>query len=180
MFNNIFKIIFLILTWGLASLFAAFILWPRAFMNISINIDGTSVFACWKFTPWCQEVSDTSSYKFDLNWSPDGKHASFYDNLGESNSRFSFLKIVNPLTLSVKTVFIGPEGTGYSKWLDSNTLRTYERGGTGVTAYCDININYHEPFVLDDRYGDNNCKFIQLWLDDLNWSKVYSDESKKE
>jgi len=175
MFKNVFKIISLILIWGPASLVAAFILWPHAFMDISIHNDETSVFACWKFIPLCQEVSDTTSYKFDLNWSPDGKHVSFYDNLEENSGRFSFLKIINPLTLSVKTVFIGPEGTGYSKWLDNNTIRSYEKGGTGVTAYCDINISFREQFVLEDRYGDNNCKLIQLWLDDLNWSKVYSD-----
>lgn len=177
MSKKIFKIIILVLTWGLASLFAAFILWPRVFMDISIYTDDTSVFACWKFIPWCQEISGTPSYKFDLNWSPDGKHVSFYDDLKESDGRFSFLKIVNPLTLSVKTIFIGPEGTGYSQWLDNNTVRTYGRGGTGVTSYCDININYREPFVLKDRYGDSNCKSIQLWLNDLNWSKVYSGEN---
>lgn len=177
MSKNIFKIIFLILTWGLASLLAAFILWPRAFIDISIHTDNTSVFACWEFIPRCQEVSGTSSYKFDLNWSPDGKHVSFYDDLKESDNQVSFLKIVNPLTLSVKTIFIGPEGTGYSKWLDNNTIRTYGRGGTGVTSYCDININYHEPFVLEDRYGDSNCKFIQLWLDDLNWHDFHLGEN---
>ncbi|MFA5000356.1 MAG: hypothetical protein WC545_03280 [Patescibacteria group bacterium] len=176
MFKNIIKIIFIGLTWSIASLFAVFILWPRAFIDISI-IDDTAVFVCWKFIPRCQEVSGTSSYKFDLNWSPDGKYLSFYDDLKESDNRFSFLKIVNPLTRSVKIVFIGPEGTGYSQWLDNDTIRTYGRGGTGVTSYCDININYQEPFVLEDRYGDSNCKFIQLWLDDLNWSRAYSGEN---
>ncbi|MFA5023687.1 MAG: hypothetical protein WC523_01890 [Patescibacteria group bacterium] len=171
MFKRILKIISLVFILGVASLMAAFILWPRFFLDISIYLDDTSIFACWPIVPYCQEISGTDTYKFGLNWSPDGRHLSFYDEIKESNDRRTFLKIVNPLTLRTKTIFIGPWGTGYSKWLDNKTIRAYVRGGTGVKGYCDININRSRPFVLydDDRDNElNPCGFIQIWLDDLN------------
>ncbi len=97
------------------------------------------------------QVTHTNRHKSHLFWSPNKKHLAFYERVTELTQkpldREWALKIINPRTFKIKTIFIGDYKTEEYQWLDNQTIRVYRSAGTGVRIYRDININISEPFV---------------------------------
>lgn len=122
---------------------------PFESLYIYIGDDNSSVWV--EGNPFCfrREISGTESYKFGLEWSPNKNHAAFYDNIKETSdlSREWALKIFNPRTFSVRTIFIGDYHTSHYRWLDDNIIRVYVSAGSGVRIYRNININIKKPFI---------------------------------
>ncbi|MFH1838208.1 MAG: hypothetical protein ABH808_01780 [Candidatus Kuenenbacteria bacterium] len=103
------------------------------------------------FGPFFQ-ITHTNRHKSnDLKWSLNKKYLAFYENIRELAekpfSREWALKIINPKTFKIKTIFIGDYKTGEYQWLDDQKIRVYCNAGTGVRIYRDININISEPFI---------------------------------
>jgi|GEM_PF-6885378 len=137
---------------GTSALILTFVFSPASFVDIYRGSDETSIWAKIKFLPFKKEISETDSYKFeDLKWSPDEKYLAFYDFTREEyNKKEWSLKIINPLTLAVKTIFIGDYKTGEYKWINNSIVRVYEGAGSGVRIYRDIDIGIDQPFIASD------------------------------
>lgn len=101
------------------------------------------------------QITHTDHHKSDLSLSPNKKHLAFFENVMEpaqkSFDREWALKIINPRTLKIKTIFIGDSNTSKYQWIDDQTIRVYLSAGTGVRIYRDININISEPFVAAEH-----------------------------
>ena len=150
----------------LAVFIISFYLNPSEFLYVYLGDDGLSVWAEGNPLPFRKEISGTRSPKFsDIKWSPNNNYVAFYDNVRETPdmNRDWFLKIFNPRTFSVRTIFIGPWVTGEYKWLDDNTIRAYAGACSGCRLYCDINIYRREPFVFTEDKDPENCGAQAWW-----------------
>lgn len=130
-----------------------FFLSPSSVIDVYRGEDEESIWLKIKFFPLKKEISGTSSYKPpDIQWSPDKNHLAFYDFIREEifNKEW-FLKIINPRTLGVKTIFIGDYKTSEYRWIDNKTIRVYVSAGSGVRIYRDIDINIREPFIAAEH-----------------------------
>jgi hypothetical protein len=139
---------------------------PYKFLYVYLGDDGSSVWAEGNPFSFRKEISGTRSPKSsDIKWSPDNNYVAFYDNVREASdmSREWFLKIFNPRTFSVRTIFIGPWVTGNYKWLDDNTVRAYAGACSGCKPYCDINIHRREPFVFGKDEDSEYCNVQTSW-----------------
>jgi len=147
MWKKIIKIIIVLLCLIIAILMAIFIisfyLNPSGSMYVYLGNDESSVWAEGNPISFRKKISGTNSYKTNLKWSPNGNFVAFYDNIREAPDmdREWFLKIFNPRTFSIKTVFIGPWVTGDYRWLDDSTIRAYAGACSGCRSYCDIDIH---------------------------------------
>ncbi len=96
------------------------------------------------------------NFKSDnLNWSPNKKNIAFYERILEPAKnpydREWALKIINPRTFKIKTIFIGDNKIGGYQWLDDYTIRAYINPCAQVRAYRDISINISKPFVVAEH-----------------------------
>ncbi len=169
MFKKIIKIIIvllgsiiaIIITWFIIS----FYLNPSDSLYVYLGDDDSSVWVEGNPFSFRKEISGTKSPKFsDIEWSPNNNYVAFYDNVKEAPnmSREWFLKIFNPRTFSVRTIFIGPWAIGNYKWLDDNTIRAYAGACSGCRPYCDINISRREPFIFGKDEDPKHCG-VQAW-----------------
>ncbi len=163
------KMLFILLSSVIAIILIVFIisfyLNPRESSYIYIGEDGLSVWIESNPFSFRKEISGTKSYKSsDIKWSPNNNYVAFYDNVRETPdmNREWFLKIFNPRTFRVRTVFIGPWVTGNFKWLDENTIRAYAGACSGCRGYCDINIHKGKPFIFSEDSDIKNCG-VQAW-----------------
>lgn len=136
------KIFFILLGSFLTIILTVFIvsfyLNPHEFLYVYLGDDGKSVWAEANPFSFRKEISGTKSYKSsNIKWSPNNNYVSFYDNARETPdmSREWFLKIFNPRTFRIKTVFIGPWVTGGYEWLDGNTIRAYAGACSGCRPF---------------------------------------------
>jgi len=130
-----------------------FFMFPLSVIDIYRGEDEESIWVKTKFFPLKKEISGTSSYKPpNLQWSPDKNHLAFYDFIREEifNKEW-FLKIINPRTLGIKTIFIGDYKTSEYLWIDNKTIRVYVSAGSGVRIYRDIDIDIQEPFIAAEH-----------------------------
>jgi len=169
MSKKIIKLVVILLCSIVAIILAVFIisfyLNPSESLYVYLGDDGSSVWAEGNPISFRKEISGTRSQKSsDIKWSPNNNYVAFYDNVRESPdmSREWFLKIFDPRTFSVRTIFIGPWATGNYKWLDDNTIRAYAGVCSGCKPYCDINIHRHKPFVFGEDGASEHCK-AQVW-----------------
>ncbi|MBU4030643.1 hypothetical protein KJ756_00515 [Patescibacteria group bacterium] len=128
-------------------------MFPLSVIDIYRGEDEESIWVKTKFFPLKKEISGTSSYKPpNLQWSPDKNHLAFYDFIREEifNKEW-FLKIINPRTLGIKTIFIGDYKTSEYLWIDNKTIRVYVSAGSGVRIYRDIDIDIQEPFIAAEH-----------------------------
>ncbi len=101
------------------------------------------------------QITHTDRHKSNLEWSPNKKYVAFYENVreptDESFDREWALKIINPRTLKIKTIFIGDYHTSNYQWIDDKTIRVYVNAGTGVKIYRDIDINISQSFIASEH-----------------------------
>lgn len=122
---------------------------PSLIIDVYRGEDEKSIWMKTKFFPFKKEISGTDSYKApDIQWSPGENHLAFYDFTREEiyNKEWS-LKVINPRTLGVKTIFIGDYKTSEYQWIDDKIIRVYVSAGSGVRIYRDIDIDIREPFI---------------------------------
>ncbi len=169
MLKKIIKIIIILLGSIISVIFAVFVisfyLNPHESLYVYLGNDDSSVWVEGNPLSFRKEISGTRSLKSsDIKWSPNNNYVAFYDNVRETPdmSREWFLKIFDPMTFSVRTIFIGPWATGNYKWLDDNTIRAYAGACSGCKPYCDINIHRREPFVFEKDSDPENCN-VQAW-----------------
>lgn len=108
--------------------------------------------------PFSIDIKFTHNRNFksdDLNWSPNKKYVAFYERIMEPAEnpydKEWALKIIDPRTFRIKTIFIGGIKTGEYQWLDDYTIRAYINPSAEVRAYRDISINIYEPFVVAEH-----------------------------
>ncbi|PJE57693.1 MAG: hypothetical protein COU82_00540 [Candidatus Portnoybacteria bacterium CG10_big_fil_rev_8_21_14_0_10_38_18] len=102
------------------------------------------------------QFTHTGNFKFnDLSWSPNKKYVAFFERILEPAEnpydREWALKIINPRTFKMKTIFIGDNKIGKYQWLDDYTIRAYINPCAQARAYRDISINISEPFVVAEH-----------------------------
>lgn len=150
-------IVFLVALFSI-SFVCLFFISPTTLIDIYRGEDETTIWVEVKYLPIKKIISDDDNYKFsDLQWSPNKKLMAFYDNVKlETFEKEWALKIINPRTFNIKTVFIGDYKTGEYKWLDNNTVRVYESAGSGVKAYRDINTNIDKPVIKVEDWSSGN------------------------
>lgn len=131
----------------------AFLFLPSQVLEFYRGSNETTIWVKVKYLPIEKEISGTDSYKhFDLNWSPNKRHLVFSDFIDEETYNKEWaIKIINPRTFQVKTIFIGTNFTSRCKWISNDTVRVYVTAGSGVRIYRDININIKEPFIAADH-----------------------------
>lgn len=150
--------------------FVSFYLNPFNSVYVYVGADNSSIWIEGNPLSFRKEVSRTKSYKSsNLEWSPNKNYVSFYDNVRETPdmTREWFLKIFNPRTFSVRTIFIGPWVTGDYKWLDDNTIRAYAGACSSCRQYCDINIHRREPLIFVEKGNSEYCG-MQDWQEYSN------------
>lgn len=132
---------------------SAFFFSPALIIDVYRGEDEESVWIKTKIFPLKKEISGTSSYKApDVQWSPNKNHLAFFDFMREEiYNKEWFLKIVNPRTLGIKTIFVGDYKTSEYRWIDNRTIRVYVSAGSGVRIYRDIDIDVQEPFIAADH-----------------------------
>jgi len=169
MFKKIIKVITILLSFIIAIILVVFIISfyfnPSESLYVYLGDNGSSVWAEGNPLSLRKEISGTKSQKFsDIEWSPNNNYVAFYDNVRETPdmSREWFLKIFNPRTFSVRTIFIGPWVAGNYEWLDDDTIRAYAGACSGCKPYCDINIHRPEPFIFGQDEDPEHCN-IQAW-----------------
>jgi hypothetical protein len=150
-----------------------FYLSPSSFLKFYTENEEGAIWAEGIIFPFRKEISGTKSLKpFNPEWSPDKKHLAFFDDVGESYDKQWFLKIINPLTLQTRVIFIGPWVTSHYKWINNNTVRAYVGGASGARSYHDTDIHIKEPFVAADhsRVEDSWEWGFEAWweYDDLD------------
>jgi len=133
---------------------------PSWFLNF-YTLHDSCVVAKGTFFSFSREVICTESLKpFDPEWSPNKKYLAFFDDVGESYDKQWFLKIINPRTMKIKTIFIGPWVTSNYEWFDNNTIRVYIGGASGARFYRNLDIRREKPYVYaDDRATDDNSEW---------------------
>lgn len=156
------SIISIIMAWFIIS----FYINPYEYLYVYLGNDGSSVWVEGNPVSLKKEISGTKSQKnFDIKWSPNSNYVAFYDNVRESPdmSKEWFLKIFNPRTFSVRTIFISPWVTGNYQWLDGDTIRAYAGACSGCKSYCDINIHRREPFIFGKDKDPEHCSAQAWW-----------------
>lgn len=159
-----FSLIILGILIGLTGIyFLVFLFSPSSFVNFYIYpedplefSDSKEIFLEIKPFGFSFQITHTNHHKSnDLTWSPNKKHLAFFENVMEPAQkpfdREWALKIINPRTLKIKTIFIGDSNTGEYQWLDDQIIKVNCSAGTGVRIYRDININISEPFVAAEH-----------------------------
>lgn len=133
--------------------FLAFFICPSSLIEIYRGNDEKTIWVKTMYFPFKKEISSTDSYKApDIQWAPDKNHLAFFDFMREEiYNKEWFLKIVNPRTLRIKTIFIGDYKTSEYRWIDNKTIRVYVSAGSGVRIYRDIDINIREPFIATEH-----------------------------
>lgn len=155
--KKIIKALLVLLAFVLLIAIIVFYFHPSWFVDFYIGQDEHSIWAMGTFIPFQKELSDTNTYKYNLEWSPDEKYLVYADFFREViNDKEYFIKVIDVRELKIRTVFIGTDRTIYYKWLDNDNIRVYVSVGTGARIYRDINIHLKEPFVaienLDIEY----------------------------
>ncbi len=155
--KKIIKILIALVVFILTVSFIIFYFFPSLFIDFFISYDKKSIWVKTSPIIFSWEILDTSSESDDLSWSPDEKHLAYTDFVREViYDKEYFIKIIDPKTLRVRTVFIGDYHTSHYRWLDNNTIRVYVSAGSGVRIYRDIDIHLKESFVavyhLDPKY----------------------------
>lgn len=135
---------------------SVFYLWPSLFLDFQIYPQGLEshnkdIFLTVKIFPWKNfQLTNNQRYKSHLKWSLNKKHIAFFEDINISFDQETTLKIINPRTFQLKTIFIGDYHTSGYSWLNDETIRVYVNAGTGVRIYRDININIPKPFIASD------------------------------
>lgn len=152
----------------LVAYFLIFLFQPSAILDFYISPAGlefsNSKEIFFEIKPFSVDIqlTHTQKHKSHLSWSPNNKYLVFSERVMEPAEnpfdREWALKIINPISFKIKTIFIGNSQTGEDQWLDDQTIRVYINAGTGVRAYRDININISEPFVLVEH------KSSEFWV----------------
>ncbi len=170
MLKKIIKITIILLGSIIAIILAVFVisfyLNPAESLYVYLGDDGSSIWVEGNPLSFRKEISGTRSPKSsDIKWSPGNNYVAFYDNVRKTPdmNKEWFLKIINPRTFNVKTIFIGPWVTGSYKWLNDNTVRAYAGACSGCRPYCDINIDRSEPFVFTEDKDPENCGVEAWW-----------------
>jgi hypothetical protein len=184
MLKKIIKIVIILLGFIIAIILAVFIisfyLNPYKSLYVYLGNDGSSVWVEGNPLSFRKEISGTRSPKSsDIKWSPNNNYVAFYDNVRETPdmNREWFLKIFNPRTFSVRTIFIGPWITSSYEWIDNNTIRIFIGGASGARFYRNLDIHRKNPYVyVDDRGADDNSKWgIEVYKSDGSTIQVDGD-----
>lgn len=139
--------------------FLVFLIQPSLILDFYISPWELEASGPWevfiKIKPFSIDIQFTHSRNFkfnDLSWSPNKKYIAFFERILKPAEnlydREWALKIINPKTFRIKTIFIGDNKTGEYQWLDDYTIRAYINPSAEARAYRDISINISEPFVV--------------------------------
>lgn len=143
---------------------------PSSIVDIYRGGDEKSIWVKTKYFPFKKEISGTDSYKApNIQWSPDKNYLVFLDFVREEiYNKEWFLKIINPRTLRVKTIFIGDYKTSEYYWIDNKTIRVYVSAGSGVRTYRDIDIDIREPFIAAEYTSPENWTPEKTFVNDFS------------
>jgi len=158
------KIILIILGIFLCAVFVYFLVFlfaPSKILNFYINPEGLKnegeIFFEIRPLNIDIQLTNTQKHKSHLSWSPNKEYVAFYERVMEPAKnpfdREWALKIINPKSFKIKTIFIGTSKTSEYQWINGEIIRVYINAGTGVGAFRDININVSEPFIMIEHYS---------------------------
>jgi hypothetical protein len=138
------------------------------FVDFYFGADKHSIWAETSPVTFSWRILDTSSPLDDLQWSPDEKYLAFFDDVHETYDRELFLKIINPRTMKIKTIFIGPWITSNYEWIDNNTIRIFIGGASGARFYRNLDVHRKETYVyVNDRSIDDDSEWgIEVYKSD--------------
>ncbi len=84
------------------------------------------------------QITHTNHHKSNLTLSPNKNHLAFFENVMEPAQkpfdREWALKIINPKTLKIKTVFIGDSNTSEYQWIDEKSEPKSDNNGINIGA----------------------------------------------
>lgn len=107
-----------------------------------------------------QSNDDIARREDNFTFSPDSKYIAFvqdvFDEYGGDWDKYWAIKLLEIKTNKEKTIFVDDGKLSNYLWLNNNTMRVVQSGGTGVHMYRDITINQTKPlFYKDYKYLDS-------------------------